>query len=355
LRYSLHIKGLILVSENLDKNDVPALLSRIDSCNEGQDDNDGKIVYWELKYKYDSAIGNMKDAYSSFQQYHKYDKILEAETGSKEIRNLSNSYQLKNTEAEKDILEKNLTLQKDKNIYQRGFFIVALISMLGLFIAYFFTRKSKQAKKDIELKRLVTENELKTLRAQINPHFIQNTFDFIATGMRNSDTETNVRNIKSLSNYMREVLYKSDKSVQSLEDELVFVEKYLHTQQMLFPGLFKYTVHVGEEVDTIGINLPTMLLQPIVENSIKHGFYGLKDGGEINITVSHDIYCFKIVIEDNGRDNEKPQPVNYESKGLELTQKKLETMYYNAAKKPIVLQERVAETLNYRTTIKIFL
>jgi hypothetical protein len=154
-------------------------------------------------------------------------------------------------------------------------FIIAVFT--GGFIG--INRQLKHLKIKKELKKLALENEVKALRAQINPHFIQNTFDIVAERMQNGKADESVLMIKKVSSYFRQVLDKSEMVSLSLEDELEFTEEYIKIQQLIQPQLFTYSIQVGDDIDSFSLKVPSMLLQPVVENIIQHGFAGMITGG----------------------------------------------------------------------------
>lgn len=194
--------------------------------------------------------------------------------------------------------------------------------LIGLLIFIFFRIWLKRARKKAEYKAILIDTELKALRAQLNPHFIQNTFDLMAGYVEEGSPEKSVGVIRKVSTYLRQVLYKSDKSIISLEDELEFIEEYMKVQQMVHPGLFEYTLNVDPAVDTFGIMLPSMLLQPIVENCIKHGFAGMVENGKIDVDVLQNNGRLEIIVTDNGKGLIKDK-ISETSKGFMLTKKRI--------------------------------
>jgi sensor histidine kinase YesM len=177
----------------------------------------------------------------------------------------------------------------------------------------------------------VIQNELKALRAQINPHFIQNTFDLIAQRIWENDKEESVRIIRKVSAYFRQILLKSETSMISLEDEVEYTENYLKIQQLVHPGLFSYIIQMPESVDSFGIQMPAMLLQPIAENCIKHGFKNIRKGGKIIIDIEEKDGILKIVFTDNGRalTREKTEEQLSQSTVVVLTKKRINLMLEN--------------------------
>lgn len=144
---------------------------------------------------------------------------------------------------------------------------VLLISSIGLiFYLWLLHLRRKDA-----MEKIVTEQQLIALRAQISPHFLQNTFEFIGNRLRIDTTENIVSAIHQVSVYLRQVLYRSDKMVVSLEEEINFIERYWSMQQMLHMNSFTYKISVSEQADVFGVEVLSMMLQPIAENAIKYG------------------------------------------------------------------------------------
>ncbi|MCX6317751.1 MAG: histidine kinase [Bacteroidetes bacterium] len=205
--------------------------------------------------------------------------------------------------------------------YLQSWFLLILIFLVSLIIylvtLWWYNQKLEKSK----LNNLIIESELKRIRTQINPHFIQNTFNTLAFQLRLNGVEKAVDSIRHVSAYILNVLENSDQTISSLEDVLIDTENYLQMQQFVHPDHFTYLIHVDDNVDTIGVFLPAMLLQPIVENSIKHGFKNITYSGFILVKVSQQEAKLEIEVLDNGSGilNDK---VN-RSFGLELTQKML--------------------------------
>lgn len=196
-------------------------------------------------------------------------------------------------------------------------------------ISFAFFKRVAQLRAKAAMQKLVVESELKALRSQLNPHFVQNTFNLIALQVSKNNSSKQIETIKKVSNYLRNVLYRSEKSISSLEEELDYVTEYLQVQQMIAPELFSFNIDVEENVDTFGILVPTMFLQPIVENSLKHGFLNMQTGGFINIVIKMEQGFVVIKISDNGRGMStgiKSEIKNSQSKGIELTRRRLELL-----------------------------
>ena len=209
-------------------------------------------------------------------------------------------------------------------------------SALSIWLLFMLRLRSVRRKADFE--RMVVEEKLKALRAQINPHFLQNTFEFLTYQINTLPKEEAIDTMHDIAAYLRKVLYISDQSVLSLEDELAFIEEYLRVQQKLLSTAFSYQVDVADDVDTFDIQVPAMFLQTIVENALK---YGLRPDAPnlVRVTVEQKADIVQCTISDTGGGRTaSPKPDGYISKGLELTFNRLKLLYKDSHTPPTIKQ-----------------
>lgn len=144
--------------------------------------------------------------------------------------------------------------------------------------------------------RLLTEARLRALTSQINPHFLFNTLNTVTSLIRtNPDKARGV--VVKLSNILRRLLRKTE-SLTTLREELAFIDDYLSIEMTRFGDKLRFVRQTEEE--TLDCLVPSMLLQPIIENSIKHGLSRKVEGGTITLTATLDGPRMKIAIEDDG-------------------------------------------------------
>lgn len=200
-----------------------------------------------------------------------------------------------------------------------------LWALLAIALLYgLFRWRLNAFKEKVAMEKLVVDSELKALRAQLNPHFVQNTFNLMAKYVKNGHIEESVETIKTVAGYIRQVLYQSERNVVTLEEELDYTKEYLDMQQMLHPGLFNYELNIDDRVDTFGLEVPSMILQPVVENCIKHGFSDMDSDGLIQINAMLHGNMLNLEVLDNGKGfNTEIKEEGYQSKGLDLTRKRL--------------------------------
>ncbi|MEK4195445.1 sensor histidine kinase [Paenibacillus sp. FSL L8-0323] len=141
--------------------------------------------------------------------------------------------------------------------------------------------------------------EIRALTAQMEPHFLYNTLNTIYCKSVMGENDDVNEMILSLSQ-MFQIGLSGGKDLIPLEDELSHMQQYFAIQQKCYEGLFEYTVTVEDEA-LLSCLLPKIILQPVVENSIQHGFSDRTAGGRIDITVSREQELLHICITDNGR------------------------------------------------------
>jgi len=150
------------------------------------------------------------------------------------------------------------------------------------------------------LNRKIAELKLKALRAQMNPHFIFNTLNSIQYYISVNDQKSAYLYLSKFSRLMRLTLDNSEKSSIPLDQELELLKLYLELQQLRFEDKFDYNINVSPDIPLNEIEIPTMILQPFIENSIQHGIGKMKDKGHIDISMEKSDNLLVCSIEDNG-------------------------------------------------------
>lgn len=153
-------------------------------------------------------------------------------------------------------------------------FTIGLLFYLAM-ISYYYTHIyyahfQQKVQQENELKSLITETELKTLKFQINPHFIFNSLNSINALILTEPQMASEMTV-SLANFLRTTLAGGDKSIKRLADELQSVRQYLAIEKIRFGSRLKFEEKIDS--DCLEAKVPNMLLQPLFENAIKHGVY----------------------------------------------------------------------------------
>jgi ligand-binding sensor domain-containing protein/two-component sensor histidine kinase len=206
-------------------------------------------------------------------------------------------------------------------------------------------RKALLQQREVEFEMEVLELEQKAMRLQMNPHFIFNALNSIQSLIGTGD-ETKARYfLAKFSRLMRQILDNSRKTEITLEEEISTLENYLLIEQFCNGGRFEYTVEMDKNMESDFINIPPMLIQPFVENAIKHGMKGKTDKddkGQINLKFVETGGILKCVIEDNGIGRKAAEEINKASKetyhtsaGLSVTEDRLRKFDMGGTIKPL--------------------
>lgn len=175
------------------------------------------------------------------------------------------------------------------------------------------------------LQQQVTEAELRALRAQINPHFLFNCLNTIADLVVRNPARAETMTLR-LAEVFRHVLDHSSRPLTSVHDEIEFLRTYLYIEEARFGDRLQVKIDVAPEME--GAQIPSLILQPLVENALKHGL-GPKPGpGHLTITVRADGDQLQMTVEDDGMGPGAPP-----SKGLGLANiaERLQTLYQDRA------------------------
>lgn len=198
-----------------------------------------------------------------------------------------------------DLVKKDLNREdKSFNDFIKGFkegVIGALLLAAIIGLIYYFRTKNKQ-KQELNRRR-IRELELRAIRSQMNPHFIFNALSSIQNLINRSANQEANKYLIDFSRLLRKVLATSEKKLVPLSDEIEQLQLYLKLEQLRFP--FSYSLTVDENIQPDTIEIPGMLIQPFVENAVKHGI-APRGTGEITIRLSLQNQLLIIDITDDG-------------------------------------------------------
>jgi len=171
----------------------------------------------------------------------------------------------------------------------------------------------------------VAEARMQALQAQMNPHFLFNTLNTVASLVRRDPTSAE-QTVEHLSSVLRRTLDRSSRRMSTVADEVDYVRAYLAIEQQRFGNRLQVEWHVDSWARSR--TLPTMTLQPLVENAVKHGIGGRLDGGAIRIAISEVGEGLRIIVEDDGPGFASP---HRDGTGLGNLRQRLQTQYAGAA------------------------
>ncbi|MBQ0735156.1 histidine kinase [Aquimarina celericrescens] len=261
--------------------------------------------------------GELKKASEAFEEYEVIiDKLYiqkdqeisqaarfrrELATSANRIATLEKDRELSETRYELALASQQLANQQTIRQQIIIYFLIGLTILL-LFAAYLMYRNMKQQRYANNLLAL------KSLRSQMNPHFIFNALNSVNTFIAASDERTANRYLTDFSVLMRAVLENSEQDFIPLEKEIELLQVYVQLEHFRFQDKFDYTIDVDPEINVSEYMIPPMLLQPYVENAVWHGLRYKSEKGLLSIKFKKiDSDKIEILIADNGIGRKKSQ------------------------------------------------
>jgi len=189
-------------------------------------------------------------------------------------------------------------------------------AIFGASIAY-IKKKSKQKINDAQRQKDLSKTQLNSIRAQLNPHFMFNALAGIQNLMHTNKIEEANRYLGKFARLTRNVL--DQRELISLAEERNLLEDYLQMEQFRFG--FTYQMDIDQNLNLDNIEIPTMLLQPFVENAVKHGIAEMENEGKIIISFLKESQNLMIKVSDNGKGFDASR--NYTGLGLQLSKNRI--------------------------------
>lgn len=210
--------------------------------------------------------------------------------------------------------------------YQTLWFKLGLI-ILGLLVISFVllllrSRSQSRKIKLQEIQKQIVQTELKSIRSQFNPHFVFNALSSIQGLMTKNDPENAAKYLIEFSELMRDSLKAGNNEFVSISKEIKMLENYLNLEKLRFG--FYYQIEFDKNIDINAVEIPGMLLQPLVENAVKHGISVLQEKGNLMISFEKSGNDMLVHVKDNGKGlEEKDTEKGY---GLQLTKERIKLL-----------------------------
>ncbi|MGB1232275.1 MAG: tetratricopeptide repeat-containing sensor histidine kinase [Winogradskyella sp.] len=277
----------------------------------------------------------------------KEQELSQAARFSKNIAEKQN--RITSLESDRALSQSKYELTKERNKSQQ----VIIYSLIGgvlllLVLGYLMFKYIRQQKLANNLLAL------KSLRSQMNPHFIFNALNSVNSFIATNDERTANKYLSDFSQLMRSVLENSEQDFISLNKEIELLELYTKLEHFRFQDKFNYTITVDKTIDVDGFKIPPMLLQPYIENAVWHGLRYKTEKGQLNITIKPKAKDeITITITDDGIGRER-------SKSLKTAhQKKQNSKGMNNIKKRVsILNDMYKDSVdvvitNFKTTADV--
>jgi tetratricopeptide (TPR) repeat protein len=270
--------------------------------------------------------GDTANAYKSLVLFKKFNDIFILKNNNQGLSDARIRYEADSHNKEVELLSLKLYNQRLIIYGSAGFFVLSITVLILLLSRARINAKRRMS----EMNRKISEITQANLRQQMNPHFIFNTLNSIQYYMYQHDKLATNNYLTKFSSLMRKVLENSQHTSVPLSDELDALNLYLELEMVRFKDKFEYEINVDEEIDTLLYKVPTMLIQPYVENSICHGLMPGETKGFIRIDLKLENECILCTIEDNGIGREAAQARkiksddNHNSLGTQIVSSRLD-------------------------------
>ena len=199
--------------------------------------------------------------------------------------------------------------------------------------------KAEEEKKmaEIELlqnKQKALESRLQSLRLQMNPHFLFNALNSVQQMILANEEMIATKYLSRFSKLLRAILVHSDKETISLKEELDILHLYVELESIRFKEAFTYAITCDENIDTDEVRVPTLLVQPFVENAIWHGLMHKEGNRKLLVAFEETGDSLQCIIEDNGVGRKKASEIkgvplngsNHQSKGIAVSTERLKAL-----------------------------
>lgn len=227
----------------------------------------------------------------------------------------------------------------NKPIWQIHWFWIGIIMVLLIivFIIYrwqvnHLRKRNQLLLEKVELEKNLNSSILTSIKAQMNPHFFYNALNTIQSYIFADDKKNASTYLSKFSKLTRLILEMSEKETILLAEEIQSLQLYLDIEKARFNNKLNFTIHVSEDLDLEMIKIPPMLIQPYVENAIKHGLMHKKDNCELLIDFKKIADILTVTVDDNGIGRTKSGELNqikgnkHQSFATKANQKRLEIL-----------------------------
>ncbi len=274
----------------------------------------------KLRKQESLALQYLAQFFKKQKQFEKANSYLESyyalrdSITSAEVKNniaaLETKYQTKAKQQQIELLTAENEI-KNQRISQALLLIGALILLIVLVLALLYFRRKQEAFKQSELQQQL-------LRSQMNPHFIFNVMSSIQSYLYKNEARKAADYLSRFAALSRSVLEFSTRERISLKDEIDMLQHFIELQRAGMEKPFEFSFEVDENMETSFIQVPPMLLQPFVENAIKHGLQNLNYQGKLCLSFKEKETYIDVQIKDNGKGLGAKQNQKHNSKAISI-------------------------------------
>ncbi len=262
--------------------------------------------------------GEFKKAYQTQQRFLDLKLKMDSVNNIASVSEVEERY--KNAEKEKELIQLRAVELDARSQAQRLrmtiLYISVLVLILTILVAYgYFKKRQKQKLSEAHLNAKIADMKLVALRSQMNPHFIFNSINTAQNFILHSKTDLAYDYLAKFAKLLRNVLENSDRTFISLEDEVNQLQLYIELEAIRFDQKFKFALTIDDALKDGVFEIPSMILQPFVENAILHGLVNKHEGiGKLNVSLRQEGESVLCIVEDNGVGRKQANQIKTEKK-----------------------------------------
>lgn len=291
-----------------------------------------KIETYKILSEYNNEVGNYKEALNYYKKHIELDNTLTNERNLQYVNDLIIKYESEKKNNQIKALANENELVKIRLAQNKRVLILCLVGIALIGAILFILYRQHQLRNE---KKIITlEQEM--LRNQMNPHFIFNSLNSIKLYIINNEKENAVYYLNKFSKLIRKILIASTEKEISLENELETMTLYMNIENIRFSNKIHYNVIIDENVSLSNIKVPSLILQPFLENALWHGLSSKNGEKKISLQVSKNSNKYvTISITDNGIGRVASQKIKRQSTlqrksvGLNITKARLDNFSKN--------------------------
>lgn len=321
-------------------------LQKADECGLGHE----KLSAYEFISQLYESINKPDLALEYYKLFHVLNDSIYNLEKQNTVVEIETKYETEKKEQQIELLSAENKIKNQR--IRLGLAVISVLLLLVIMIFFLMRMRKKNAQ--------VSQDELKQklFRSQMNPHFIYNALGSIQNYMYKNETKKAAQFLGNFASLSRSILkYSSEESI-NLEKELETLTNYLELEKMRMKNAFTYEFLFDQDLETEFINIPPMMIQPFIENAIKHGLKDTDEDGKISIEIIDKIDVLEVVIFDNGigfGNSQQNKDENHESMATQIFNERMK--YLKKTNKHIsdLSIQNISEGENTGTKIHLFL
>jgi len=327
-------KGLALVNKNIKIIEIDYYSTE-------------KLKCLELLYELNFKSSNYNEAFSWNDSLRNLELTLRDEDIRQSIEEQEAKYQTKVKEQQINLLTAENEL-KNQRMQQALLFIGFLLVLVSLILFLLYFRRKQAFFKQSELQQQL-------LRSQMNPHFIFNVMGSIQGFLYKNEPSKAADYLSRFASLSRSVLNFSSQENISLKEEIEMLQNYIELERARMENPFEIEYKIADDLETEFIEIPPMLLQPFVENAIKHGFKNIKYQGKLSLCFKEIEGYIAVEILDNGSGLSQEKDQNHQSKALEIFKQRKKGIEHKFKKELTFEFQNLTEIDSNKQGIRVFI